>query len=48
LNKILRESSRQARRTLRILEVRHEPADHPSPLHFPEGRYLKFVLAIAE
>ena len=45
---ILREASRQARRTLRILEVRHEPADHPSPLHFPEGRYLKFVLAVAE
>ncbi len=48
LNTILREASRQARRTLRILEVRHEPADHPSPLHFPEGRYLKFVLAVAE
>jgi 23S rRNA (cytosine1962-C5)-methyltransferase len=48
LHTILREASRQARRTLRILEVRHEPADHPSPLSFPEGRYLKFVLAVAE
>lgn len=48
LHTILREASRQARRTLRVLEVRHEPADHPSPLHFPEGRYLKFVLAVAE
>jgi 23S rRNA (cytosine1962-C5)-methyltransferase len=48
LHTILREAARQARRTLRVLEVRHEPADHPSPLHFPEGRYLKFVLAVAE
>nr|WP_276600713.1 class I SAM-dependent rRNA methyltransferase [Nannocystis sp. ILAH1] len=46
--KILSESARQARRPLRLLEVRHEPPDHPSPLHFPEGRYLKFVLALAE
>ncbi|MFY0537640.1 class I SAM-dependent methyltransferase [Nannocystis pusilla] len=44
----LSESARQARRPLRLLEVRHEPPDHPSPLHFPEGRYLKFVLALAE
>ena len=46
--KILRESARVARRALRVLEVRQEPADHPTPLHFPEGRYLKFVLALAE
>ena len=45
---ILRESARVARRALRVLEVRQEPADHPTPLHFPEGRYLKFVLAVAE
>ena len=46
--KILRESARVARRALRVLEIRQEPADHPTPLHFPEGRYLKFVLAVAE
>lgn len=46
--KILREAARVARRALRVLEVRQEPADHPTPLHFPEGRYLKFVLAVAE
>nr|WP_263429849.1 class I SAM-dependent methyltransferase [Nannocystis pusilla] len=46
--KILGESARQARRPLRLLEVRGEPPDHPTPLHFPEGRYLKFVLALAE
>lgn len=45
---ILREAARAARRPLRLLEVRHEPADHPTPLHFPEGRYLKFALAVAE
>jgi 23S rRNA (cytosine1962-C5)-methyltransferase len=31
-------------RRLRILEVHGQPADHPSPPAFPEGRYLKFVL----
>lgn len=46
--KIIEESARAARRTLRLLEVRSEPLDHPTPLHFPEGRYLKFVLALAE
>lgn len=44
----LREASRSARRPLRLLEVRGEPPDHPTPLHFPEGRYLKFVLCVAE
>lgn len=44
----LRESARIARRQLRLLEVRGEPPDHPTPLHFPEGRYLKFVLMVAE
>jgi 23S rRNA (cytosine1962-C5)-methyltransferase len=22
-----------------------QPIDHPVPAHFPEGRYLKFVMA---
>jgi len=44
----LREAAAEARRPLRLLEVRQEPVDHPTPLHFPEGRYLKFVLAIAD
>jgi len=34
-----------ARRPIRILELRGQPADHPSLPAFPEGRYLKFVLA---
>lgn len=31
-------------RRLRILEVHGQPADHPSPPAFSEGRYLKFVV----
>jgi 23S rRNA (cytosine1962-C5)-methyltransferase len=31
-------------RCLRILEVHGQPADHPSPPAFAEGRYLKFVV----
>jgi len=34
-----------ARRPIRLLELRGQPADHPSLPAFPEGRYLKFVLA---
>lgn len=44
----LSEAARAARRPLRLLEVRGEPPDHPTPLHFPEGRYLKFALLLAE
>lgn len=31
-------------RRLRILETHGQPADHPSPPAFPEGRYLKFIV----
>lgn len=44
----LKEAAQEARRPMRLLEVRAEPADHPTPLHFPEGRYLKFVLAVVD
>jgi len=44
----LREAASKCRRPLRLLECRHEPADHPSYLHFPEGRYLKFALMTAD
>lgn len=44
----LSDAASKARRTLRILEIRRQPADHPCPLHFPEGQYLKFVLAIVD
>lgn len=41
----LTEAAQQARRRLRILEVHGQPADHPIVPAFPEGRYLKFILA---
>jgi 23S rRNA (cytosine1962-C5)-methyltransferase len=41
----LGDAAERARRRLRLLEVRGQPADHPSLPAFPEGRYLKFVLA---
>jgi 23S rRNA (cytosine1962-C5)-methyltransferase len=44
----LRDAGEKARRRLRILEVRGQPADHPSLPAFPEGRYLKFVLLTAD
>jgi 23S rRNA (cytosine1962-C5)-methyltransferase len=40
----LRDAGTQARRRLRILEMRGQPADHPTLPVFSEGRYLKFVL----
>lgn len=45
---ILREAAAGVNKPLRVLAVRHEPPDHPTPLHFPEGHYLKFVLAAVE
>jgi 23S rRNA (cytosine1962-C5)-methyltransferase len=33
-----------ARRRITMLEVRGQPADHPAPDTFPEGRYLKLAL----
>lgn len=43
----LREGARQSRRVLQILERSGAPADHPRLLAFPEGDYLKVVLARA-
>ena len=44
----LRDAAEKTRRPLRLLELRGQPADHPTPPAFPEGRYLKFVLARAD
>lgn len=41
----LREGARRARRVLQILEQTGAPFDHPRLLAFPEGDYLKVVLA---
>jgi 23S rRNA (cytosine1962-C5)-methyltransferase len=34
-----------AGRRLQIIHESGQPIDHPVPAHFPEGRYLKFVVA---
>ena len=44
----LRDAAEKACRPLRLLELRGQPADHPTPPVFAEGRYLKFVLARAD
>ncbi len=41
----LREGARRARRVLQIIEQTGAPFDHPRLLAFPEGDYLKVVLA---
>jgi len=38
----------KARRRATLLRVNHQPPDHPTPLPFPEFRYLKFVLMRVE
>jgi 23S rRNA (cytosine1962-C5)-methyltransferase len=43
----LRDAGTKARRAMRVLEVRGQPADHPTVPAFKEGRYLKFVIARA-
>ena len=37
-----------AGRRLQILHEAGQPLDHPVPAHFPEGRYLKFVVGRVE
>jgi 23S rRNA (cytosine1962-C5)-methyltransferase len=43
----LAEAARQAGRRLLIVHEAGQPIDHPVPAHFPEGRYLKFVISRA-
>lgn len=33
---------------LKVLEIRHQPLDHPFNLDFPEGKYLKFWVCLKE
>ena len=43
----IRDGAVRAGVPLRLLEVRGQPGDHPTPPAFVEGRYLKFILARA-
>jgi 23S rRNA (cytosine1962-C5)-methyltransferase len=42
--KILNQSAVNAGCSLKVLEIKEQPFDHPYNLAFPEGRYLKFVV----
>lgn len=41
---LLADAGREAERQLQIIHDAGQPIDHPVPAHFPEGRYLKFML----
>jgi 23S rRNA (cytosine1962-C5)-methyltransferase len=43
-NDMLAKASTMADRRLQIIHDAGQPIDHPVPAHFPEGRYLKFVV----
>jgi 23S rRNA (cytosine1962-C5)-methyltransferase len=45
---MLARAAADANRRLNLLHDAGQPLDHPVPAHFPEGRYLKFVLGRAE
>lgn len=45
---MLAAAAADAKRQALILHEAGQPLDHPVPAHFPEGRYLKFVLAAIE
>ena len=45
---VLRDAALEARRTVRVIDIRGAGPDHPVPAGFPEGRYLKVVLAYVE
>ncbi|ACL26635.1 class I SAM-dependent rRNA methyltransferase [Chloroflexus aggregans] len=42
---LLGEAAAQAHRRLQIIHEAGQPLDHPVPAGFPEGRYLKFIIA---
>jgi 23S rRNA (cytosine1962-C5)-methyltransferase len=44
----LKEAAAKAGVDLTLLEERYQPPDHPVPLAFPEGRYLKFHVLRAQ
>jgi 23S rRNA (cytosine1962-C5)-methyltransferase len=42
---LLAAAGADAGKRLQIIHEAGQPLDHPVPAHFPEGRYLKFVVA---
>ncbi len=45
---ILRDASQQARRPVRMLEMRSQPLDHPVSPGLPEARYLKCIICAVD
>ena len=46
--KELRRGALAAKRELRVIETAGQGGDFPYPVTFPEGRYLKYVVSVAE
>jgi 23S rRNA (cytosine1962-C5)-methyltransferase len=46
--RMLAEAATEAKRRALILHEAGQPLDHPVPAHFPEARYLKFILAAVD
>jgi len=44
--KELRRGALQAKSELRVIQLAGQPADFPYPVTFPEGRYLKYAIAV--
>ncbi|MBP9717944.1 class I SAM-dependent rRNA methyltransferase [Candidatus Gracilibacteria bacterium] len=44
--KMLLRVAQRANCMLKIIEVNHQPVDHPFNIHFPEGKYLKFYVMV--
>ena len=44
---MLADAASQSEMRLQIIHETGQPVDHPVPVGFPEGRYLKFVVARA-
>lgn len=44
---MLADAAAQAGRRLLIVHEAGQPADHPVPASFPEGRYLKFIIGLS-
>ncbi len=46
--KMLAMAASKANCTLKVLEIRNQPIDHPFNLFFPEGKYLKYFVMLKE
>lgn len=44
--KMLAQAACRSNCVLKTLEIKHQPADHPFNVHFPEGKYLKFYVML--